>query len=306
MKVPPLGLGAMVWGDMSAAPRWNPARNAYGPTSSLDDQRQALEVSLAAGVNLLDTAAMYGRGASERRVGELTEGRDVVIATKFPASFFSRDVSLPSSLEGSLARLGRPVIDLYQVHYPSRWMSIPRLMHLMADAVEAGKIRAVGVSNYSAQQLRVAYTALGERGIPLASNQVQYSLLHRDPETDGVLDTCRELGVTLIAYMPLASGALTGKYSAQSRPAGWRRYTPTFRGQGLARTERVNVVLVELAARHDKEPSQVALRWLIQHRGVLPIPGAKTGRQAEVNAGALTFELSGEEMGRLDRATADH
>ena len=306
MKVPPLGLGAMVWGDMSAAPRWNPARNAYGPTSSLDDQRLALEVSLAAGVNLLDTAAMYGRGASERRVGELTEGRDVVIATKFPASFFSRDVSLPSSLEGSLARLGRPVIDLYQVHYPSRWMSIPRLMHLMADAVEAGKIRAVGVSNYSAQQLRVAYTALGERGIPLASNQVQYSLLHRDPETDGVLDTCRELGVTLIAYMPLASGALTGKYSAQSRPAGWRRYTPTFRGQGLARTERVNVVLVELAARHDKEPSQVALRWLIQHRGVLPIPGAKTGRQAEVNAGALTFELSGEEMGRLDRATADH
>ena len=306
MKVPPLGLGAMVWGDMSAAPRWNPARNAYGPTSSLDDQRQALEVSLAAGVNLLDTAAMYGRGASERRVGELTEGRDVVIATKFPASFFSRDVSLPSSLEGSLARLGRPVIDLYQVHYPSRWMSIPRLMHLMADAVEAGKIRAVGVSNYSAQQLLVAYTALSERGIPLASNQVQYSLLHRDPETDGVLDTCRELGVTLIAYMPLASGALTGKYSAQSRPAGWRRYTPTFRGQGLARTERVNVVLVELAARHDKEPSQVALRWLIQHRGVLPIPGAKTGRQAEVNAGALTFELSGEEMGRLDRATADH
>lgn len=306
VKVPPLGLGAMVWGDMSVAPRWSPARNAYGPTSSIEDQRQALEVSLAAGVNLLDTAAMYGSGASERRVGELAEGRDVVIATKFPASFFSRDVSLPASLEGSLARLRRPVIDLYQVHYPSRWMSIPKLMHLLADALEAGKIRAVGVSNYSAQQLRVAHTALGERGIPLASNQVQYSLLHRDPEIDGVLDTCRELGITLIAYMPLASGALTGKYAAQNRPAGWRRYMPMFRGKGLARIEQVNRALTELASRHNKEPSQIALRWLIQRPGVLPIPGAKTGPQAAVNAGALTFELSEEEMDRLNQATTDH
>jgi len=306
VTVPRLGVGAMVWGDMAAAPRWSPARNAYGPTSSIDDQRQALEVSLAAGVNLLDTAAMYGSGASERRVGELTEGRDVVIATKFPASFFSRDVGLPATLEGSLARLRRPVIDLYQVHYPSRWMSIPKLMNLMADAVEAGKVRAVGVSNYSARQLRVAHAALGERGIPLASNQVQYSLLHRDPETDGVLDACRELGVTLIAYMPLASGALTGKYSAKNPPAGWRRYMPMFRGKGLARLERVNPVLRQLASRHDKEPSQVALRWLIQHPGVLPIPGSKTGRQAAVNAGALSFELSEEEMARLNQATTDH
>ena len=306
VTVPRLGVGAMVWGDMAAAPRWSPARNAYGPTSSIDDQRQALEVSLAAGVNLLDTAAMYGSGASERRVGELTKGRDVVIATKFPASFFSRDVGLLATLDGSLARLRRPVIDLYQIHYPSRWMSIPKLMNLMADAVEAGKVRAAGVSNYSAQQLRVAHAALGERGIPLASNQVQYSLLHRDPETDGVLDACRELGVTLIAYMPLASGALTGKYSAKNPPAGWRRYMPTFRGKGLARLERVNPVLRQLAARHDKEPSQVALRWLIQHPGVLPIPGAKTGRQAAVNAGALSFELSEEEMAWLNQATTDH
>jgi len=306
VTVPRIGVGAMVWGDMAAAPRWSPARNAYGPTSSIDDQRQALEVSLAAGVNLLDTAAMYGSGASERRVGELTEGRDVVIATKFPASYFSRDVGLPATLEGSLTRLRRQVIDLYQVHYPSRWMSIPKLMNLMADAVEAGKVRAVGVSNYSAQQLRVAHAALGERGIPLASNQVQYSLLHRHPETDGVLDACRELGVTLIAYMPLASGALTGKYSAKNPPAGWRRYMPMFRGKGLARLERVNPVLVELASRHDKEPSQVALRWLIQHPGVLPIPGSKTGRQAAVNTGALSFELSEEEMARLNQATTDH
>jgi aryl-alcohol dehydrogenase-like predicted oxidoreductase len=304
LRVPRLGLGVMVWGDMSAAPRWNPARNAYGPTSSMEEQREALEVSLAAGVNLLDTAAMYGKGASERRVGELTEGKEVLVATKFPAGFFSRAGSLPGTLDASLARLRRPVVDLYQVHFPSRWMSIPALMNLMADAVEAGKVRAVGVSNYSAAQLRTAHAALGKRGIALASNQVQYSLLHRDPEVNGVLDACRELGVTLIAYMPLASGALTGKYSAAHRPAGWRKYMGAFRGKGLARLERVNAVLRDLAALHGKTSSQVALRWLIQQHNVLPIPGAKTGGQAAQNAGALSFVLSESEMDELSRTTA--
>jgi aryl-alcohol dehydrogenase-like predicted oxidoreductase len=304
LRVPRLGLGVMVWGDMSAAPRWNPARNAYGPTSSRDEQREALEVSLAAGVNLLDTAAMYGKGASERRVGELTEGKDVLVATKFPAGFFSRAGTLPATLDASLTRLRRPVVDLYQVHFPSRWMSIRKLMNLMADAVEAGNVRAVGVSNYSAAQLRTAHAALGERGIPLASNQVQYSLLWRDPEVNGVLDTCRELGVTLIAYMPLASGALTGKYSAANRPAGWRRYTGVFRGKGLGQLERVGAVLRELAAQHDKTPSQIALRWLMQQQDVLPIPGAKTGPQAAQNAGALSFVLSESEVDALSRTTA--
>jgi aryl-alcohol dehydrogenase-like predicted oxidoreductase len=106
--------------------------------------------------------------------------------------------------------------------------------------------------------------------------------------------------------MPLASGALTGKYSAHNRPAGWRRYMPLFRGRGLARIERVNPVLRQLASRHDRQSGQVALRWLIQHPGVLPIPGAKTGAQAAVNAGALSFELDNEEMDRLNQATTDH
>jgi aryl-alcohol dehydrogenase-like predicted oxidoreductase len=181
-------------------------------------------------------------------------------------------------------------------------MPIPTLMDLMADAVEAGKVRAVGVSNYSADQMRTAHAALAKRGIPLASNQVQYSLLHRDPERNGVLDACRELGVTLIAYMPLASGALTGKYSETNRPAGWRRYQPMFRGKGLAAVERVNAVLRDLAKQHDRTPAQIALRWLIQQPNVLPIPGAKTGKQAAQNAGALTFALSQTEMDALTRA----
>jgi aryl-alcohol dehydrogenase-like predicted oxidoreductase len=145
-----MGIGAMVWGDMSTAPWWSPARQAYGPTSTVQEQRAALEASLAAGVNFPDTAAMYGMGPYERRVGELTAGRQVVVATKFPAGLFSRADSLPAALEGSLARLRRSRIDLYQVHFPAPWMSIPALMDLMADAVEVGKVRAVGVSNYGA------------------------------------------------------------------------------------------------------------------------------------------------------------
>jgi aryl-alcohol dehydrogenase-like predicted oxidoreductase len=303
VRVSRLGIGAMVWGDMSTAPRWNPARNAYGPTGTAKEQREALEVSLAAGVNFVDTAAMYGKGASERRVGELTSGRAVVVATKFPFGFLSRASSLPVALEGSLARLRRTTIDLYQIHYPFRWMSVPTLMELMAEAVEAGKIRAVGVSNYDAEQLRLAHAELARRGVPLASNQVQYSLLYRNPETDGVLDACRELGVTLIAYMPLASGALTGKYSASTRPSGWRRYMGTFRGKNLPTLTRVVDLLREIGERHDKNPSQVALRWLIQHDGVLPIPGAKNAGQAAANAGALTFALDAAEVDALSQVT---
>ena len=133
------------------------------------------------------------------------------IATKFPPNMLSEADAMPAALGRSLELLQRTTIDLYMHHYPSRWVSIPRLMNLMADAVEQGEVRAVGVSNYSADQMRLAHRVLAERGIPLASNQIEYSLLHRQPETDGVLDACRELGVTLIANQPLANGALTGE-----------------------------------------------------------------------------------------------
>ena len=304
IQVARLGIGAMVWGDMSTAPWWSPARSVYGPTSSASEQRDALEVSLAAGMNFLDTAAMYGKGASERRVGELTRGKDVVVATKFPVGNFSRESSLPRTLDESLTRLQRTQVDLHQIHYPFPWMSIPKLMNLMADAVQAGKIRAVGVSNYDAKKMRTAHAELAKRGLPLASNQVQYSLLRRDPETNGVLDACRELGITLIEYMPLAAGALTGKYSATSRPVGWRQYMRYFRGKNLAVLSDLLDLMREIGGRYGMGPSQVALRWLMQQDGVLPIVGAKNAGQARQNAGALGFELDDDEVDALDRATA--
>ena len=210
LEVSRLGVGAMTWGSPSGRSRWGPAKLAYGGTAGPEEEQLAFEASLAAGVDLFDTAAMYSGGASEQRLGELAEGRQVVIATKFPPGWRSTAAALPDALDQSLVRLQRSTIDLYQHHFPSRRISIPSLMGSMADAVEAGKVRAVGVSNYSAAQVRIAHVALAERGVPLASNQVEYSLLHRAPEVNGVLDACRELGITLIAYQPLAQGVLTG------------------------------------------------------------------------------------------------
>jgi aryl-alcohol dehydrogenase-like predicted oxidoreductase len=176
-------------------------------------------------------------------------------------------------------------------------------MELMADAVQAGKIQAVGVSNYSAEQMRTAYEVLARRGIPLASNQVQYSLLHRQPETNGVLETCRELGITLIAYQPLASGALTGKYLDGSRPIGIRRFREPFRGAKFHALRPVVTLLRFIGDHYGKTPGQVALRWLLEQDNVVPIPGAKNADQAMHNAGALSFTLTSEEIAYLDEAT---
>jgi aryl-alcohol dehydrogenase-like predicted oxidoreductase len=207
----------------------HPAQLSYGGAHGYEEEQHALEASVEAGVNLFDTAAMYSGGAAERRLGELAGDKEVLIATKFPGSFFFRTENLPQELENTLARLWRDTIDLYQHHYPTNSADLPRLMGLLADAVESGKVRAVGVSNYTADQMQIAHAALAERGVPLASNQVEYSLLHRRPETDGVLDACRELGITLIAYSPLAGGMLTGKYSARNRPGGFfRRILPRY------------------------------------------------------------------------------
>lgn len=303
LRVPRLGVGAMTWGDPSGLARWTPAKLAYGGPSSREDEEQAFRASLQGGATFFDTAAMYSRGASERRLGELAAGTPAIIATKFPPGMFSHTDDLTRALASSLALLKRDSIDLYQHHFPSRRVDIPRLMDLMADAVEAGKVKAVGVSNYSAAQMRTAHAALAARGVPLASNQVQYSLLHRQPEIDGVLDACRELGVTLIAYMPLASGALTGKYSPGQRPWGIRRFTGIFRRRNQEAFAPVLELLKEIGSRHEKAPAQVALRWLLEQEPVLPIAGAKNAAQASSNAAALTFALDTAEVEALDQAT---
>jgi aryl-alcohol dehydrogenase-like predicted oxidoreductase len=285
---------------------------AYGGTRDPKDEEEAFKASLDAGITFFDTAEMYGSGNSESRLGELAQNTEAIIATKYAPSFpFMPFLPRPtrhlqSSLDNSLIRLRRSKVDLYQIHYPVSFISNKALMEQLAVAVNKGKTVAVGVSNYSAEQMWVAYETLKTYGIPLASNQVQYSLLYRRPEVNGVLEACRELGVSLIAYMPLAMGALTGKYKPGSVPSDWmrRRMGNTFRDREIEAAMEITEKLTEIGNRYGKTPSQVALRWVIE-QGVLPIVGAKNGAQARENAGALSFSLTNTEITSLDEATTN-
>jgi aryl-alcohol dehydrogenase-like predicted oxidoreductase len=295
LHFPRLGVGAMTWGHHSFL--------AYGGADNPDEERRAFEASVAGGATLIDTAEFYGFGRSEVRVGELARGSGEIVATKFLPLPWRGARDLPRMLASSLARLGRSSVDLYQIHFPVPWMSIRDLAARLADVVAAGKAKAVGVSNYSARQMRITHQALAERGVALASNQVHYSLLHRAPETNGVLASCRELVVALIAYCPLERGLLTGKYTPDSRPAGTRRLGRGFGRGDLAAIAPLLDLLRDIAARHGRTPAQVALRWLVEQDGVVPIPGAKNGRQAAENAGALAFSLEPGDVAALAAAT---
>lgn len=298
LQVSALGVGTWQWGDRSL---WG-----YGKQYAEAEVAGAYAASRAAGITFFDTAEIYGRGMSERLLGKLVSadpaGSEVVVATKFaalPGRFTARSVA--AALGASLARLGRPRIDLYQIHWPFSLITLDALMNALADQVEAGTIGAVGVSNYGARRMLRAHALLARRGVPLASNQVHYSLLHRKPERNGVLDACRELGVRLIAYSPLEQGLVTGKFHrAEAHPARMRRLMSGINGRRLRESLPAIELLERIGAAHGgKTEAQVALRWLIQ-RGALPIPGAKNTAQAQANAGALGWQLTPEEMAMLD------
>jgi aryl-alcohol dehydrogenase-like predicted oxidoreductase len=189
------------------------------------------------------------------------------------------------------------------VHQPFGFSSKEAEMEAMADLVEAGKIRSVGVSNFSARQMRRAHEALAKRGIPLAANQVLYSLLNRRIESNGILQTAKELGVTIIAYTPLAFGLLTGKYQRDPGLLRTKRFPWRARLQlQMGKSRRLVQALEEIASAHGATPAQVALNWLINFQGdtVVSIPGVTNALQAQENAGAMHLKLSGDEMARLD------
>jgi len=297
LRISPLGIGTWAWGDLLF---WGYGRGGYTDA----DLESAFQVSSAAGINFFDTAEIYGRGRSERLLGQFVRdaGDHVVVASKFfPYPWRWRRGSLPRALRGSLGRLGLDRADLYQIHWPYPPVPIETWMAGLADAVEAGLARAVGVSNFDPNQMRRAHAALAERGVPLVSNQVQYSLVERGPERSGLLDLCRELKVTLIAYSPLAMGVLTGKYTPENSPPGirGRRYKRKF----LEQIQPLIGQLREIGQAHGGATlAQVALNW-VMCKGAVPIPGAKNARQAEENVGVLGWRLADEEVAALDAAS---
>ena len=301
LRVPSLGVGAWSWGD---ARYWG-----FGERHTSRDVLDAYMASVDAGVRLFDTAEVYGHGASEQVLGWLARraGAPVVLATKYaPLRGRGGARALLPALRGSLRRMGAARVDLYQVHWAdSDEVAIDDVMGALADAVAEGLVTAVGVSNYTAGEMRRAHAALARRGVALASNQVRYNALHRAPETDGVLDACRELGASLLAYSPLEQGVLLGSYGPGRVPAGPRGEAPWFAPAHLAAAAPVAALLREVgAAAGDRPPEQVALNWLRAKPGVIPLAGARTGEQAARNAGALGWALGEEAVARIDAATA--
>lgn len=293
VRVTPLGLGAWQWGDRFM---WQ-----YGQGYNDQDVRAAFKTSLDAGINWVDTAEMYGPGTSERLLGQFSRELKVqpLVATKFaPLPWRVRQDSLVGALQRSLNRLNLPKVDLYQIHFPIPVRSVETWANGLADAIDAGLTRAVGVSNYGVDRTRRTVDALGKRDKVLASNQVEYSLLNRSIERSGLVDLCRKLDITIIAYSPMAKGLLSGKYTPDNPPPGTRgrRFNRAY----LNRIQPLIELLREIGQAHGgKTSSQVALNWCMC-KGTLAIPGAKNVKQAQENAGALGWSLSDDEVSQLD------
>ena len=276
VEVPAIGVGTNRW--------------SYGANDApVFETYRAL---VDAGGGFIDTAEVYGFGKSERLIGDCLrkDGRSAFVASKF-APFVARTSPrhLLSALDRSLARLGLARVDLYYVHVPFPFADLGGFADGLAEAVKSGKARHVGVSNFSAEQMRRVADRLARANIPLAANEVHYSLAHRNPETNGVLEACRELDVALVAYFPLASGRLAGA-PAEAKPD---------------KLDAVRRALADIAQAHQATPSQVALNWLLaRDPHVIPIPGATKVHHAKANLGALDWRLTDEEFDALDAASA--
>jgi len=291
-----IGVGTWAWGDRLV---WG-----FGRGYTIEDVHQAFDASIAAGIDLFDTAEVYGQGRSEQLLGEFlkTTNQQVKIATKFmPYPWRLTKGSLTRALKGSLQRLGVAQVDLYQIHQALPPVNVETWMAALTGVVHAGLAREVGVSNYDRSWTQRAYDALAREGIHLASNQVEYSLIHRDVEKNGLLKQCQDLGVRLIAYSPLGMGLLTGKYTPDNPPTGIRggRYSRRF----LESMTPLLTLIKRIGSDHaGKTPAQVALNWVIC-KGALPIPGAKNLAQAEQNGGAVGWRLTDDEVAALDETS---
>lgn len=304
LTLPEMGCGTWAWGN----------RLLWGYTPAMDAQLQAVfDHCVSQGVTLFDTGDSYGtgrlNGRSETLLGQFAaayagENRDrLCIATKlaaYPWRLTRR--AMIKACGASADRLGRPV-DLAQLHWSTAnyapWQEGP-LLDGLADLVAQGQVKGIGLSNFGPQRLRKIYPRFRDRGIPITTLQVQYSLLSTYPVTElGIRDTCDELGIRLIAYSPLALGLLTGKYAVgDNLPGGLRGFV--FR-QLLPGVKPVLETLEAIAIFRNRTMSQVALNWCIC-KGFIPIPGAKNLEQAQQNTGALGWRLDAGEVLELDNA----
>ncbi|MBB3083452.1 aldo/keto reductase [Geodermatophilus sabuli] len=271
----------------------------YGDAYASGEAKAIVRRARELGITLFDTAEVYGFGRSERILGDAlgAERAGVVVATKvFPVAPFPPVIR--NRLAGSARRLGLHRVPLYQVHQPNPLVPDSVTMPGMRELLDAGRIGAVGVSNYSLQRWQAADAALGR---PVVSNQVHFSLAAPGALEDLVPFAERENRMVM-AYSPLAQGLLGGRYGVDNRPGGVRAANPLFGTENLRRAEPLLGVLREVAAAHDVAPAQIALAWLIALPRVVVIPGASSVAQVEANAAATEIGLQPDEQAALTAA----
>jgi aryl-alcohol dehydrogenase-like predicted oxidoreductase len=294
LEVTALGLGCM---GMS----W-----LYGTPDQLESVR-TLRCAIALGINFFDTAEVYGPYDNEELLGEVLRGRrdDVVIATKFGFDISMREVigvdshprNIKRACEDSLKRLNTDYIDLFYQHRVDPGIPIEEVAGTMGELVEQGKVRYIGLSEASAENIRKAH-----RTFPLTCVQSEYSLWERSVE-ERVLPTLRELGIGFVPYSPLGRGLLAGqiKNVDQFEASDYRRNDPRYQGDNFSKNLKIVKEVRHLARRYDASPAQVALAWLLQKgQDIVPIPGTKKVKYLEENVEALELELSVEDLEELD------